>query len=191
MVVNEHPCSCRQQVLAQTQSKPPPIIHVIRRGNTSNMSVCQPDLPAAAGTPLSGIRALLQRSNPKRKKHGGPCNGNSKSNGGSKNNSHHSRWSLHGSHKQAKAVLSQFVVRRSRIAGQGVYTTQAISKGTLLLEYMGEVVRQSVADIRERAYQQCGLGTYFFAMSTELSVDATWKGNIARFINHCCRCGKV
>jgi histone-lysine N-methyltransferase SETD1 len=78
-------------------------------------------------------------------------------------------------------------VRRSRIAQLGLYTTEAIPKGEMLVEYAGEVVRQSVADVREKRYQKAGLGNYFFAINREYVVDATMCGNISRFINHSCR----
>ncbi len=56
------------------------------------------------------------------------------------------------------------MLRRSAIAQQGVFTTAAIPPGQLLLEYCGELIRHSVADVREARYQGRGLGCYFFAV---------------------------
>lgn len=58
---------------------------------------------------------------------------------------------------------------------------------TMLVEYMGEVVRQCVADLREIKYEEMGVGScYLFRADADSIVDATRKGNLARFINHCC-----
>lgn len=54
------------------------------------------------------------------------------------------------------------------------------------MEYAGEVIRRSVADKREQQYTQQGLGLYFFALDRDYHIDATYKGNIARYINHSC-----
>lgn len=57
----------------------------------------------------------------------------------------------------------------------------------MLVEYMGEVVRQCVADLREVKYEEMGVGScYLFRADADAIVDATRKGNLARFINHCC-----
>lgn len=55
------------------------------------------------------------------------------------------------------------------------------------MEYAGEVIRRPVADKREQQYTQQGLGLYFFALDKDYYIDATYKGNIARYINHSCR----
>ena len=55
------------------------------------------------------------------------------------------------------------------------------------MEYAGEVIRRPVADKREQQYSQQRLGLYFFALDKDHHIDATLKGNIARYINHSCR----
>lgn len=58
------------------------------------------------------------------------------------------------------------------------------------MEYGGEIIRRTIADVRER--QGSSEGIYFFALRNEMVIDATHAGGIARFINHCCRCvGRV
>jgi SET domain-containing protein len=57
----------------------------------------------------------------------------------------------------------------------------------VVIEYVGELIRQSVADVREKRYERSGIGScYMFRLSREEIVDATVRGNIARYINHCC-----
>ena len=80
-----------------------------------------------------------------------------------------------------------------------------IAADEMVIEYVGEVVRSSVADerwtilikclqaiqsyshYREKRYKAAGIGsTYMFRMGRDYVIDATKKGNQARFINHCC-----
>eukprot|EP00803_Ostreobium_quekettii_P009433 evm.model.scf_60.15 EVM.evm.TU.scf_60.15 scf_60:121914-123182(+) len=80
----------------------------------------------------------------------------------------------------------KFVVRRSAIDTLGVYATEAIAEGMVLMEYTGEMVRRTVADLREREYMARGLGCYFFGVGRDYVVDATAMGGIARYVNHSC-----
>lgn len=76
---------------------------------------------------------------------------------------------------------------RSAIHGWGLYAEEAIPLGDFIIEYVGEKVRQQVANIREIKYDKQGIGSsYLFRMIDDEIVDATKKGGIARFINHSC-----
>lgn len=83
-------------------------------------------------------------------------------------------------------------VRRSMIHGWGVFAQRDIAAHEIICEYVGEIVRQSVADYRERFYEmmhECGGllgGCYMFRLDSDAIVDATSVGSHARFINHCC-----
>ena len=56
----------------------------------------------------------------------------------------------------------------------------------LACEYLGELIRRTVADQREQRYDAAGLGCYFFRIDEDHVVDATCRGGLARFINHSC-----
>lgn len=76
---------------------------------------------------------------------------------------------------------------RSAIHGWGLYAEENIGINELIIEYVGEKVRQKVADMREIRYEKQGVGSsYLFRMMDDEIVDATKKGGIARFINHSC-----
>ena len=76
---------------------------------------------------------------------------------------------------------------RSAIHGWGLYAMENIAFNDMIIEYVGEKVRQKVADLREERYTKQGIGSsYLFRMVDDEIVDATKKGGIARFINHSC-----
>lgn len=76
---------------------------------------------------------------------------------------------------------------RSAIHGWGLYAMENINQNEMIIEYVGDRVRQQVADLRERQYLKSGIGSsYLFRIDEYTVIDATKKGGIARFINHSC-----
>ena len=76
---------------------------------------------------------------------------------------------------------------RSAIHNWGLYAEEPITANDMIIEYVGEKVRQRVADLREIRYTKQGIGSsYLFRIDEDTIVDATKKGGIARFINHSC-----
>lgn len=68
---------------------------------------------------------------------------------------------------------------RSPIHDWGLYALERISRGEMVIEYVGEVIRAQVADKREKAYERQGIGSsYLFRIDEDLVVDATKKGNL-------------
>lgn len=76
---------------------------------------------------------------------------------------------------------------RSAIHNWGLYAQENIAANDMIIEYVGEKVRQRVADLREARYDQQGVGSsYLFRIDEDTVIDATKMGGIARFINHSC-----
>ena len=76
---------------------------------------------------------------------------------------------------------------RSAIHNWGLYAMENIAKDDMIIEYVGEKVRQQVSEVREIRYTQSGIGSsYLFRINESTVIDATKKGGIARFINHSC-----
>lgn len=76
---------------------------------------------------------------------------------------------------------------RSAIHNWGLYSLERIQTSEMIIEYVGEKIRQEVADLREIKYEEMGVGSsYLFRIDEGTVVDATKKGGIARFINHSC-----
>ncbi|KAF1995185.1 histone H3-K4 methyltransferase Set1 [Amniculicola lignicola CBS 123094] len=76
---------------------------------------------------------------------------------------------------------------RSAIHNWGLYAQESIAANDMIIEYVGEKVRQRVADLREAKYDMQGVGSsYLFRIDEDTVVDATKMGGIARFINHSC-----
>ena len=89
---------------------------------------------------------------------------------------------------KAVPLPQRLVARRSHIHGWGLFTKVDIKKDGMIIEYMGEVVRQCIADKREKGYETSGIGScYMFRLDLQRIVDATMIGCMARFMNHCCK----
>ncbi|KAA0719895.1 Histone-lysine N-methyltransferase EHMT1 [Triplophysa tibetana] len=72
---------------------------------------------------------------------------------------------------------------RTQLMGWGVKTLQDIPQGTFICEYVGEIISDAEADVREN-------DSYLFSLDNKVGdmycVDARFYGNISRFINHHC-----
>jgi SET domain-containing protein len=80
----------------------------------------------------------------------------------------------------------RIVRKRSKVHGMGVFTRAPISKNTRIIEYAGELVRNSDSEPREERYLAEGC-IWVFRVNRAWSRDAAVGGNLARFINHSCR----
>jgi histone-lysine N-methyltransferase SETD1 len=91
------------------------------------------------------------------------------------------------SFNQLKARKKHLRFNKSRIHDWGLFAVERIEKGDMVIEYIGELIRQRLADYREHQYEKMGIGSsYLFRLDEDAVVDATRTGNLARFINHSC-----
>ncbi len=77
-------------------------------------------------------------------------------------------------------------VRRSNVHGLGVFALQPISKGTRIIEYLGERVTHAEADRRYESKEVNDSHTFLFIVDGRTVIDAGVDGNDARFFNHSC-----
>jgi len=77
--------------------------------------------------------------------------------------------------------------RRSKIHGWGVFTTQAITKNTRIIDYAGELISNRESLRREVRYINNGRHIWCFKLTNRKVIDAGVGGNVARYINHSCR----
>ncbi|CAF3886677.1 unnamed protein product [Rotaria sp. Silwood2] len=75
---------------------------------------------------------------------------------------------------------------KSRIQGLGLFAARDLEKHTMIIEYIGELIRNEVANKREKLYEQQNHGIYMFRLDDDYVVDATLSGCLARYINHSC-----
>ncbi|XP_046387049.1 histone-lysine N-methyltransferase SETD1B-A [Ischnura elegans] len=88
---------------------------------------------------------------------------------------------------QLKFRKKQLKFAKSSIHDWGLFAMEPIAADEMVIEYVGQVVRPVVADLRERHYEATGIGSsYLFRIDTDTIIDATKCGNLARFINHSC-----
>jgi histone-lysine N-methyltransferase SETD1 len=88
-------------------------------------------------------------------------------------------------HLKARKKMVRFA--RSSIHGWGLFALEKIPADEMVIEYVGEIIRSNTADEREHRYEAMGIGSsYLFRLDGESVIDATKRGGVARFINHCC-----
>ncbi|UYV65640.1 SETD1B [Cordylochernes scorpioides] len=76
---------------------------------------------------------------------------------------------------------------RSRIHNWGLFALEPIAADEMVIEYVGQKVRQVIGDVREEKYTKMGIGSsYLFRLDHDTVIDATTMGNFSRFINHSC-----
>lgn len=88
---------------------------------------------------------------------------------------------------QLKFRKKQLKFAKSAIHDWGLFAMEPIAADEMVIEYVGQMVRPSIADFRETKYEAIGIGSsYLFRIDLETIIDATKCGNLARFINHSC-----
>ncbi|XP_013116526.2 histone-lysine N-methyltransferase SETD1 [Stomoxys calcitrans] len=88
---------------------------------------------------------------------------------------------------QLKFRKKQLKFAKSAIHDWGLFAMEPIAADEMVIEYVGQMIRPIVADLRENKYEAIGIGSsYLFRIDMETIIDATKCGNLARFINHSC-----
>ncbi|CAB4438651.1 unnamed protein product [Rhizophagus irregularis] len=86
-----------------------------------------------------------------------------------------------------KAREKELTIAKSKIHHYGLFALERIKANEFVIQYTGELIRQAVADLRERKYKAEGIdGSYMFRVGDDTIIDATKMGNNARLINHSC-----
>lgn len=68
-------------------------------------------------------------------------------------------------------------------AGYGLFTLCPLKKGDFVDEYAGEIISQEEAERRGVVYDRQNM-SYLFNLCSDLSIDATVRGNKTRYANH-------
>ena len=82
--------------------------------------------------------------------------------------------SLSAQYRAMKASPTRARVGHSPIHEWGLYATEALEAGVMVIEYLGEAIRQKVADVREARYEATGIGSCLSADHLVLT-RAGWK----------------
>lgn len=69
-------------------------------------------------------------------------------------------------HEKFRRKLLKF--SRSKIHGWGLYAMETIGPDEAIIEYIGEKIRHTVADVREKDYERKGIGSsYLFRIDSD------------------------
>ena len=90
--------------------------------------------------------------------------------------------------RSSKEVQLNSLVRigKSPVHAWGLFAATFIPKGTRVIEYIGELIRPSIAEIRQDFYEKNNIDDYLFRIGQHYVIDATLSGGPARYINHGC-----
>ncbi|KAM4718655.1 histone-lysine N-methyltransferase 2C-like isoform 3-T3 [Anableps anableps] len=100
---------------------------------------------------------------------------------------HQGRHSKSAQYRRMKAEWkSNVYLARSGIQGLGLYAARDIERCTMVIEYIGTIIRSEVANRKERLYEAQNRGVYMFRIDNDYVIDATITGGPARYINHSC-----
>uniref|UniRef100_A0A1L8DX99 Putative histone-lysine n-methyltransferase trr n=1 Tax=Nyssomyia neivai TaxID=330878 RepID=A0A1L8DX99_9DIPT len=102
----------------------------------------------------------------------------------------YSKQFVHSKSSQYKKMKQEWrnnvYLARSKIQGLGLYAARDLEKHTMVIEYIGEVIRTELSESREKQYEARNRGIYMFRLDEDRVVDATLCGGLARYINHSC-----
>ncbi|GBP05887.1 Histone-lysine N-methyltransferase, H3 lysine-36 and H4 lysine-20 specific [Eumeta japonica] len=86
-----------------------------------------------------------------------------------------------------KRIYPKMIPYRTPHRGWGLKTLQDIKKGQFVIEYVGELIDEEEFRRRmRRKHEIRDENFYFLTLDKDRMIDAGPKGNLARFMNHCC-----
>ncbi|KAG8372490.1 hypothetical protein BUALT_Bualt12G0071500 [Buddleja alternifolia] len=76
---------------------------------------------------------------------------------------------------------------KTKLCGWGVVAAESINKGDFIVEYVGEVIDDALCERRLWDLKdQDARNFYMCEINKDFVIDATFKGNYSRFLNHSC-----
>ena len=75
---------------------------------------------------------------------------------------------------------------RTEDRGWGLLALEDIPKGRFVIEYVGEVINEDELQARMESKERSTKHLYYLSLDGKDTIDASRKGNLARFINHSC-----
>lgn len=80
----------------------------------------------------------------------------------------------------------KFVIRSSPTHGRGAFATRTIRKGARIVEYRGARIKREVADQLPLTDPTDPYHTFLLDLGDGTVIDASQRGNTARWFNHSC-----
>ncbi|PKI52385.1 hypothetical protein CRG98_027311 [Punica granatum] len=78
-------------------------------------------------------------------------------------------------------------VVKTELCGWGVEAAEPINKGEFIVEYIGEVIDDALCEQRLWDMKHRGEKNFYMCeIRKDFTIDATFKGNFSRFLNHSC-----
>lgn len=75
----------------------------------------------------------------------------------------------------------------TELCGWGVEAAESINKGEFIIEYVGEVIDDFVCTQRLWDMKNKNVKNFYMCeIRKDFTIDATFKGNASRFLNHSC-----
>lgn len=78
------------------------------------------------------------------------------------------------------------LVKKKNSKGEGLYTMSPVSEGAIIMEYVGEVIKKEVHNLRLQTAYLHDEHFYGLSLTNRLVIDSARVGNLSRFINHSC-----
>ncbi|CAN8229886.1 unnamed protein product [Cochlearia groenlandica] len=76
---------------------------------------------------------------------------------------------------------------KTELCGWGVEAEESINAEEFIVEYIGEVINDAQCEERFWDMKDKGISDFYMCeIQKDLTIDATFKGNISRFLNHSC-----